>query len=100
MFRRVLSQIRERVRTREYIMTVHAEEEMSNDDFSIFDIEHALLIGSIQERQRDQATGEWKYCVKGQALDHRNMQITVKIGVTGKLVLITVFNLTGGRHDM
>ncbi len=100
MFRRVLNQIREHVRTREYVMTVHAEEEMGHDDFSIFDVEHALLVGLIQERQRDQTTGEWKYCVKGQALDRRDMQITGKISVTGKLVIITVFDLSGGRHDM
>ena len=41
--------MRERIRTRKYVMTIHAEEEMNDDDFSIFDIERAILTGEIIE---------------------------------------------------
>ena len=50
--------MRENVRALRYVMTLHAEEEMNNDDLSIFDIEHALLTGQIIERQKDAETGE------------------------------------------
>jgi len=32
MFERILKQMREKVRTRQYVMTLHAEEEMDEDD--------------------------------------------------------------------
>lgn len=34
MFERVLKQMREKIRTRQYVMTVHAEEEMDGDDLN------------------------------------------------------------------
>ena len=37
MYNRILMQMRERIRTRQYVMTMHAEEEMTDDDLSIFD---------------------------------------------------------------
>ncbi len=58
MFQRILKQIREKVRQRQYVMTLHAEEEMSDDDLSIFDVERSLLTGEIVERQKDAVTGE------------------------------------------
>ena len=45
MFQRILKQIREKVRQRQYVMTLHAEEEMSDDNLSIFDVERSLLTG-------------------------------------------------------
>ena len=47
MFERLLKRMREKIRTRQYIMTVHAEEEMDEDDLTIFDIEHCILTGEI-----------------------------------------------------
>jgi hypothetical protein len=72
-------------------MTVHAEEEMDDDGFTIFDVEHSLLIGKITERQKDAQTGEWKYVVEGDALDGDSMVVVVKLGVQRKLIVITVF---------
>ena len=47
--------MREKLRSRQYVMTVHAEEEMDADGLSIFDIENAVLTGRIVERQVDRA---------------------------------------------
>jgi hypothetical protein len=57
--------MREKIRTRQYVMTLHAEEEMNDDDLSIFDMERAILTGTVTERQQDLVTGEWKYLVAG-----------------------------------
>ncbi len=65
MFDRILKQLREHVRTRNFVMTLHGEEEMDEDGFTIFDVESGILNGSILERQRDNATGEWKYLIRG-----------------------------------
>ncbi|MGC1379133.1 MAG: hypothetical protein WA821_23085 [Anaerolineales bacterium] len=35
MFERILNQLREKVRTRQYVMTLHANEEMDEDDLTI-----------------------------------------------------------------
>ncbi len=35
MYERVLRQMREKIRTRQYVMTLHAEEEMSDDALTI-----------------------------------------------------------------
>lgn len=93
MFQRILKQIREKVRQRQYVMTLHAEEEMSDDNLSIFDVERSLLTGEIVERQKDVVTGEWKYLVKGDTLAGDEMMTVAKISPTGKLVIITVYRL-------
>lgn len=91
MYERVLRQMRERIRTRQYVMTLHAEEEMSDDNFSIFDVERSILTGRIIERQPDQETGESKYLVAGQSEQGQNMVVVGKISITDKLVVITVY---------
>lgn len=57
--------MRAKVRALDYIMTIHAEEEMENDCLSILDVEEVILSGNIIERQRDSESGEAKYLVEG-----------------------------------
>jgi len=47
MFAKTRDKIRDKVHNLQYVMTIHAEEEMENDDLSILDIESALLTGEI-----------------------------------------------------
>ena len=84
--------MREKIRTRQYVMTLHAEEEMNDDGLTIFDVERAIVTGEIIERQEDQHTGEWKYLVAGETVEGRLMIVVVaKISVINKLVIITVY---------
>jgi len=91
MYDRILRQMREKIRTRQYVMTIHAEDEMMDDDLSIFDVERVVLAGSVVERQKDQDTAEWKYLVKGEIIAGDLAVVVAKISVTGKLVIITVY---------
>jgi hypothetical protein len=91
MFKRVLAFIKERMRNGCYVMTLHAEEEMDNDDLEIFDVENAVWTGKIIERQRDRETGEWKYLMKGQALSKTSVIVVLKLSPTGKVVILTVY---------
>lgn len=91
MFNRILKQMREKIRTCQYVMTLHAEEEMSDDDLTVFDVEHAILIGKIMERQKDHKTGEWKYLVTGKTLTRSEIVVVAKLSPTDKLVIITVY---------
>ncbi|MEA2061385.1 MAG: DUF4258 domain-containing protein [Thermodesulfobacteriota bacterium] len=88
-----LKKMQEAIRNRQYVMTLHAEEEMDDDDLSIFDIEHIVLFGKIIEKQKDQVTKEWKYFIEGQSFSNELTVVVAKISMTGKLVIITVFKL-------
>ena len=91
MYDRILKQMREKIRGRQYVMTIHAEEEMADDNLSIFDVEHAILNGRVIERQKDQDAAEWKYLVEGKTIVGDLVVVVAKISVTGKLVIITVY---------
>lgn len=91
MFEAIRNQMREKIRDLEYVMTIHAEEEMENDNLSVFDIENAILTGEIVERQKDAETSEWKYLVSGKTLDEEDIIIAGKLSATDKLVIITVY---------
>lgn len=91
MFERILKRIREKVRTLEYVMSIHAEEEMNDDGLTIYDIEHVLLNGEIVSRQKDLLTGEWKYLVEDRTLGSEVVVVVTKLSLTGKLVIITVY---------
>jgi hypothetical protein len=93
VFEHILAEIRDKIRLRQYIITVHAEEEMNDDELSIFDLERCILTGKIIERQKDKETGVWKYLVEGQSVTTGNIMVVVKISPTGKLVFITTYRL-------
>jgi hypothetical protein len=91
MFDRVLKRVRELIRTRQYVMTLHAEDEMVGDGLTVYDVESAILTGQIMERQKDRVSGEWKYLVSGESLAGEAVTAVVKLGPTGKTIFITVF---------
>jgi hypothetical protein len=91
MFDRILRTMRERIRSGEYILTVHAEEEMDADGITVFDVEECILNGRIVERQKDRATGEWKYLIVGRTTGASLTSVVAKLGPTGKVVVVTVF---------
>ena len=91
MFNDILKEMRDKIRKREYIMSVHAEEEMNDDCLTIFDIERGILTGTIMERQKDKVTAEWKYRINGQSLSGSKVEVVAKLSPTGRLVIITVY---------
>jgi hypothetical protein len=92
VYDRILKQMRDKVRTRQYVMTLHAEEEMAEDSLSIFDVESGILTGTIIERQRDRSRQEWKYLVQGETIDGGRVIVVVsKFGYAGKLIILTVY---------
>lgn len=91
MFDRILNEMRDKIRERKYVMTIHGEEEMNNDCLSIYDVERGILTGKIVERQKDKVTTEWKYRITGQSVDGSEIEIIAKLSPTDKLVIITVF---------
>jgi len=76
---------------REYVLTLHAEDEMNDDGYTIYDVEHGILTGKILERQRDKLTAESKYRINGKTVEGKNIEALVKEGPTGKVVIVTVY---------
>jgi hypothetical protein len=91
VFERILKRFREKIRRRQYVMSIHAEEEMDDDGLTIRDIESSILTGRIVERQRDVRTREWKYVVVGAGLDGSSVGIVGKLSPTGRLVIMTPY---------
>ena len=93
MYDRILMRMQEAIRNRQYIMTLHAEEEMEDNNLSIFDIESVVLTGKIIERQKDQIMKEWKYLIEGKSISIGLAFVVAKLSITGKLVIITVYKI-------
>jgi uncharacterized DUF497 family protein len=91
VFDQVLPHIQAKVRALEYVVTIHADEEMDNDGLTIFDVEQVILTGQIVERQHDRQTQEWKYLIKGQTNDHLDVIVVVKLSAADIVVIITVY---------
>jgi len=90
MFDKILRKIHQLVRVQRYVMTTHADEEMFDDGLTIRDVENALLSGEVVERQEDQRSRESKYLVAGPNREGEGV-VVVKIGFSGRLVIITVY---------
>lgn len=99
MFERILKSMREKIRTRQYMMTLHAEEEMNDGGFTIYDVECGILAGEILGRQKDRMAAEWKYHIRGETVDGGEVEIIAKLSPTGKLVIITVY-IPGEREGI
>ena len=93
MYPRILRRMRRLVLEEQYVLTVHADDEMNADGLTVYDVERIVLNGRIVERQRNTATPEPKYRIRGRDLDGSAAEVIVKISVTGKLVFITVYTL-------
>jgi Domain of unknown function (DUF4258) len=76
-----------------YHLSIHALEEMDEDNIGRHDIEHAILFGKIIERQRDRATAEYKYRVLGSTYYGLRMEVVARLDIKVCLVVITVYLL-------
>lgn len=83
--------MRQLVRSMHYVVSIHAAEELDDDDLSILDLENIVLTGEITQRQRDRQSREVKCVVRGVTLDGAPAETVVKIGFGGKLFFVTAF---------
>ncbi len=87
----ILRQIQQSVQAGNYVMTVHAEEEMNADALTIFDVEAAILSGTITEQQRDHQTGESKYLITGVDTTGIAVEVVAKLRAGSWVVILTVY---------
>lgn len=62
-------------------------------DMTVYDLERLVFTGEIVERQRDRATGERKYRIRGQTIGEIGAETVVKIAATRKVVFLTAYTL-------
>lgn len=86
-----IAQLRNLVRSLSYVVSLHAAEELEDDNLTILDLENVILTGEIVEHQRDRATREVKSVVHGRTLEGLAAEAVVKVGPGGTLVFITVY---------
>ena len=74
-------------------MTIHAVEEMAEDDLDLLDIEEAVLNGKVVKRRRGDPQGT-KYVIEGLALDgERLVGVVGRFHGIGRLLIITVYEV-------
>ena len=73
------------------MITMHAEEEMRADGFTLLDVERGVLTGAILEKQKDDRTAETKYRIHGKTVAGAAVELVAKLGVGGTMVVITVY---------
>jgi hypothetical protein len=92
--RRNIDRIREKIRLQEYDMTIHAMEEMAEDNLDILDIEHAVIDGQIAQIEKGDPRGT-KYVVEGLATDQQSpVGVVGRFTTTGRFLIITVYEIT------
>ena len=75
-------------------MTIHAMEEMAEDNLDILDIEHAILDGEIARSEKGDPRGT-KYVLEGLAVDEQTpVGVVGRFTSTGRFLIITVFEIT------
>jgi hypothetical protein len=93
-----IDRIRDQIRSRDYFLSSHAEEEMAEDRLDRVDVENAILNGFV-ERNLTQDPRGTRYRVEGPAEDGRLVQVLCRFKEAGPLVIITVFEI-GERNEM
>ena len=91
MAQATISRFRHLIRTLDYVVSTHAADKLEDDHLTIVDLENIILTGQIVERQRDAESREVKSVIAGVALDGSAAEVVVKIGLTGKLIVITAY---------
>jgi hypothetical protein len=96
--RRNIERIREKIRLGQYDMTMHAIEEMAEDNLDILDVEHAILNGLVSKTERNDPRGT-KYIVKGLAVDEeKSVGVVGRFTDTGRYLIITVYEVTDSEE--
>ena len=73
-------------------MTIHAMEEMAEDDLDILDIEEAVLNGRVVRTNKHDSRG-FRYTVEGLTADEKLVGIVGRFHGTSRFLIITVYDI-------
>jgi hypothetical protein len=89
---KVLQRIRQKIIDRDYYLSVHAEEEMANDNLERSDIEYAIIKGMIEKKLTEDIRGT-RYRIEGPTSDGRMIHVVCRFKEQGSLLIITAYAL-------
>jgi len=89
-----LSKIQQKVIDREYYLSTHAEDEMSEDRLERKDVENAILRGKIDKKMTHDVRGT-RYRIAGPAEDGRLVHVVCRFKEVGSRIIITVYSGRG-----
>jgi hypothetical protein len=92
--KRTIDKLRECIREQRYLISVHANEEMSDDDLVSVDLENAILTGKVARKLTKDPRGT-RYEVVGQACDGRPVAVVCRSIGADWLRIVTVYALEG-----
>lgn len=92
MPRKGIREIREKIRTKNYEVTGHAEEEREDDDLAVADLRDAILTGRVVQILTNDPRGN-RYVIRGKARDGRAIEVVCRFLTSGKLRVLTVYAL-------
>lgn len=88
-----LKRIRQAIRAGKYEFTIHALEEMDDDDLDETDVRYAILHGEISAELTDDPRGV-RFVVLGNTQDKtRSMEVVCRFLPSGLLRIITVYQI-------
>jgi len=87
-----LQRIRQKILRGEYFFSIHALEELENDNFTTDDAVCAILNGEITEKLTYDIRGT-RYVVCGKALDERLLETVCRFHPTSNLLIITCYEI-------
>jgi hypothetical protein len=85
-----IERIREKIRSRDYYLSSHAEEEMAEDGFERTDVENAIIRGVVDRKLTHDPRGT-RYRIQGPAHDGRVVHAICRFREAGPLIIITVY---------
>lgn len=89
-----ISDFRRKLALGSYELTGHAKEEMEQDAFTIEDVKSAVNSARIIATQKH-GRGRRKYVLQGRSADGRDMGVVCRTMESGRLRVITVFEVRG-----
>jgi Domain of unknown function (DUF4258) len=88
-----LDRIREKIRSRDYYLSSHAEDEMVDNYLERKDIEHAIFQGRVEKTMTHDNRGI-RYRIEGATMDGRLIHVVCRFRENDSLIVITVYALT------
>lgn len=85
----IIDKIRE-IRSRNYYLSSHAEEEMAEDKLERTDVENAILQGFVQKKLTRDPRGT-RYRIEGPSNEEHPLHVLCRFKEAGPLIIITVY---------
>lgn len=90
--KRAIERIRDFVRAQKYMISSHANEEMSEDNLESSDVEHAVMTGKIAKKFTRDPRGT-RFEIVGRTVDGRHAVVVCRILPIGWLRIITAYTI-------